>query len=62
MKTVILIIIIRGWGGESVAVHNVEMNSMDSCNQAIAALRQKEKLASKTSMKYLDGNYICVTK
>jgi len=61
MKTVILIIFMRGWGGEAVAVHSVEFYSMDACKKASQQLLAKEK-SNKDRMTHLLGTYTCVEK
>lgn len=60
MKTVILIIFMRGWSGEAVAVHSVEFNSMESCTKAAQELLSKKK-TTKT-MGWMSGTYTCVEK
>lgn len=60
MKTVILIIFMRGWSGEAVAVHSVEFNSMKACNKAVQELLSKKK--TTYTMQHMAGTYTCVEK
>ena len=60
MKTIILIIFMRGWSGEAVAVDHVEFNTMDSCNKAVQELLIMRKTVK--TMQYLSATYTCVEK
>ena len=60
MKTIILIIFMRGWSGEAVAVDHVEFDSMGACEKAAEALLSKQKTTN--TMQYMYGTYTCVEK
>lgn len=62
MKTVILIIIMRGWGGEAVAVHSIDYSNLAACEKAAKVLAVKEKQNKVGAMKHLKGTYICTEK
>lgn len=62
MKTVILIIIMRGWSGEAVAVHSVDYSNRAACEKAAIALTVKEKQNKDGALKNLKGTYTCTEK
>jgi len=61
MKTVVLIIFMRGWSGEAVEVHSVEFNSKAACENAASQLLKKEN-ENPERMKFMTGTYTCVGK
>lgn len=65
MKTAILIIFLRGWSGESVAIDSVEFDSIMACDIASNKLRGKVGANHKSNIKgakYLTAVYVCVKK
>lgn len=62
MKTAILIIFMRGWSGEAVAIDHVEYDSMDLCKNAKAQLISVNKKNKKGSMQYIDTTIFCTHK
>lgn len=60
LKGAVLIIFMRGWSGEAVAIDHIEFDSMVSCQKAIASISSVKSSSTGGKMKYIDITSVCV--